>query len=164
MRDSAEFDAFYTSTGARILGQVYLMVGDRGRAEDAVAEAYARAWQRWSTVSEHADPAAWVRTVAYRIAVSSWRRVLRRRAGDWARPVPALGAGSAALLDALRRLPATQRRAIVLHHLAGLTVAQIAAETAFSESAVRAHLTRGQAALADQLDDRDDDKENYRAR
>jgi len=160
MRDSTEFDAFYASTGARIMGQIYLMVGDRGRTEDAVAEAYARAWQRWATVCEHADPAAWVRTVAYRIAVSGWRRVVRRRARAEL-TMPALSAGNAALLEALRRLPATQRRAIVLHHLAGLTGAQIAAEIASSESAVSAHLARGRAALAEQLDE---NKENNRAR
>jgi RNA polymerase sigma-70 factor (ECF subfamily) len=166
MRDSTEFDAFYAATGARIVGQVYVMVGDRGEAEDAVAEAYARAWQRWGTVCGYADPAAWVRTVAYRIAVSSWRRALRRRrAHDQARPtvtVSTPGPDTVALLEALRQLPASQRQAIVLHHLVGLTVAEIAAETASSESAVKARLARGRAALAARLDD--NDKENTHAR
>lgn len=165
MRDSAEFVTFYQATGPRIVGQVYLMVGDRAEAEDAVAEAYARAWQRWGAVSGYADPAAWVRTVAYRIAVSSWRRAIRRRrAHDQARhplTVPAPGPDNAALLDALRQLPATQRQAIVLHHLAGLTVAEIASETGSSDSAVKARLVRGRAALAALLGD---DKENTHAR
>jgi RNA polymerase sigma-70 factor (ECF subfamily) len=165
MRDSTEFDAFYLATGAHIMRQVYVMIGDRSETEDAVAEAYARAWQRWGTVSQYADPAAWVRTVAYRIAVSSWRRATRRRrAHDQARPtltVPVPGPDTVALLDALRQLPATQRRAIVLHYLADLTVADIAAETGSSESAVKARLARGRAALAELLDD---DKENTHAR
>ncbi len=165
MRDSTEFDAFYAATGARIMGQVYLMIGERCETEDAVAEAYARAWQRWNIISEYDDPAAWVRVVAYRIAVSSWRRaVRRRRAHDQARPaltVPAPEPDNLALLDALRKLPAPQRRAIVLHHLAGLTVAEIAAETDSTLSAVKARLARGRAALAALLDD---DKENARAR
>jgi RNA polymerase sigma-70 factor (ECF subfamily) len=165
MRDGTEFDAFYTATGAHIMGQVYVMVGDRSEAEDAVAEAYARAWQRWGTVSGYVDPAAWVRTVAYRIAVSSWRRAMRRRrAHDRARPtqtVPAPGPDTVALLDALRQLSTTQRRAIVLHYLVGLSVAEIATETASSESAVKARLARGRAALADLLDD---GKENTHAR
>ena len=46
MRDSSEFDAFYAATGRRLVAQVYAMTGDRAEAEDAVAEAYARAWQR----------------------------------------------------------------------------------------------------------------------
>jgi len=143
MRDSTEFDAFYAATGARVMGQIYLMIGDRGQTEDAVAEAYARAWQRWDTVSAHADPAAWVRGVAYRIAAGPWRRATRRRADD--------PTGSA-FADTLRQMPAPQRRAVVLHHLAGLTVAEIAAETGSSESAVRAHLAQGQTALAELLD------------
>jgi RNA polymerase sigma-70 factor (ECF subfamily) len=158
MRDSTEFDAFYAATGARVMGQVYVMVGDRCEAEDAVAEAYARAWQRWGTICGYADPAAWVRVVAYRIAVSSWRRAVRRlRAHDRARWEPtgsAPGPDDVALLDALRRLPAAQRRAVVVHHLVGLTVAEIAAETACSESAVKTRLARGRAALADLLDER----------
>jgi len=116
-------------------------------------------------VSGYVDPAAWVRTVAYRIAVSSWRRAMRRRrAHDRVRPtltLPAPEPDKVALLDALRQLPATQRRAIVLHYLAGLTVAEIAAETASSESAVKARLARGRASLANLLDD---GKENTHAR
>lgn len=164
MRDCTEFADFYAATGPRIMGQVYLMVGDRGEAEDAVAEAYARAWQRWDVVSGYADPAAWVRTVAYRTAVSSWRRAMRRRrAHDQARgvlTVPGPGPDNAALLDALGQLPAAQRQAIVLHHLAGLSVAEIASETGSSDSAVKARLARGRAVLAALLDDT---KENTRA-
>src|SRR4029453_7948644 len=78
MRDSLEFDKFYAGTRRALVAQVFAMVGDLGEAEDAVAEAFARAWQRWGQVHLYADPGAWVRTVAYRVAVSSWRRARNR--------------------------------------------------------------------------------------
>lgn len=56
-----------------------------------------------------------------------------------------------ALVAALRQLPERQRVAIVLHHLADLTVEQVAAETGASSSAVKAQLVRGRTALAELL-------------
>ncbi|MGE5826781.1 MAG: sigma factor [Micromonosporaceae bacterium] len=78
MPGSTGFDQFYATTARRVAAQVAAMVGDLGEAEDAVSEAYARAWQRLLKLSRYTDPVAWVRTVAYRIAVSSWRRTRNR--------------------------------------------------------------------------------------
>ena len=78
MRDAKEFDSFYAASAPRVLGQVYAMTGNRAEAEDAVAEAYLRAWDRWSTVRDCASPEAWVRRVASRTAVSSWRKAVNR--------------------------------------------------------------------------------------
>ena len=60
------------------------MTLDRELAADVVQEACIRASQRWSRVSGLNDPIVWVRTVAWRLAVSQFRRravatrVLRR--------------------------------------------------------------------------------------
>jgi RNA polymerase sigma-70 factor, ECF subfamily len=149
--ESTGFDQFYAATASRVLAQVCAMVGDLGEAEDAVAEAYARAWQRWHRVAGYADPVAWVRTVAYRIAVSSWRRTRNRRLAQerWARAAAwaQFDPDTVALVAALRQIPATQRRAIVLHHLVGLTVREIAQESGASISAVKLRLSRGRRAL-----------------
>jgi RNA polymerase sigma-70 factor (ECF subfamily) len=150
MRDGAGFDEFYATTTRTLVAQVYAMVGDLTEAEDAVAEAYSRAWQRWHQIHGYADPAAWVRTVAYRIAVSSWRRARNRRTAQQlsARAPVTQDASTLALVDALRNLPATQRRALVLHHLVGMSVAEISIETGGSVSAVKQWLSRGRRALA----------------
>lgn len=151
----ASFDEFYAATSGRLVRQVYLLTGDRAEAEDVVAEAYERAWVRWSTVSEFAAPEAWVRTVAQRLAISRWRKA-RNAVVAWRRRTEPEDyehayADSTELVAALRRLPDKQRRAIVLHHLVDLSVEQVAAETGSSVSAVKAQLFRGRAALADLL-------------
>jgi RNA polymerase sigma-70 factor, ECF subfamily len=161
MRDVSAFDEFYGATGRRVVAQVYAMIGDLAEAEDAVQEAYSRAWQRWATVRDCTDPSAWVRTVAYRIAVSSWRRARSRLAAYRRSGLPPDSAevspDTVALVAALRRIPTAQRRAIVLHHLAGLSVREVAEETDASESAVKAQLSRGRQALAVLLaDDREE--------
>jgi RNA polymerase sigma-70 factor, ECF subfamily len=66
MRDSTEFDNFYAASAHRVVAQVYAMVGDLGEAEDAVQEAYARAWQRWRDVGTYRDPTAWVPLCPFR--------------------------------------------------------------------------------------------------
>ena len=148
----ADFDAFYATTAAQLVRQLHAMTGDLLEAQDCVQEAYARAWQRWPQVQRYDAPEAWVRQVAWRLAVSRFRRACRgagllRRSGP-PPDVPALGPDRVALVTALRRLPDAQRRAVVLHHLGGLSVQEVAAETDAPVGTVKARLSRGRAALA----------------
>jgi RNA polymerase sigma-70 factor (ECF subfamily) len=159
MRDSAgeagaasEFDLFYVGTAPRIVRQLALLTGDLGEAEDVTQEAFERAWLHWSAVRACASPEAWVRTVARRLAVSRWRR-MRNASAAWLRygpppEPPELDHEHSALLGALRELPPKQRAAIVLHHLADLSVKQVAEETGSSVAAVKQQLVRGRAAMA----------------
>lgn len=157
--DAVEFDEFYAGTAARIVRQMFLLTGDLAEAEDVVHEAFERAWLRWDTVATSDSPEAWVRTVARRLAVSRWRKA-RNAATAWTRHGgaehrPALDAENLDLVNALKTLPDKQRVAIVLHHLADLSVEQVAAETGAGVSAVKAQLTRGRAALATVLNNND---------
>lgn len=154
---ASSFDAFYTTTAPRLVRQLHAMTGDLSEAQDCVQEAYARAWQRWAQVSAYDAPEAWVRQVAWRLAVSRFRRArvgsgLLRRHGP-PDDVPALSPDRVALVTALRQLPEAQRRAVVLHHLVGLSVAEVAAETGAPEGTVKARLSRGRTALAPLLRD-----------
>ncbi|MER5618973.1 sigma factor, partial [Streptomyces sp. NPDC002215] len=54
---------FYAATAKRLVATVYAMTGDLAETEDAVQEAYARAWQRWGRLTKEGDPLPWVRTV-----------------------------------------------------------------------------------------------------
>ena len=46
-----DFDAFYAATSRALLSQLYGLTGDWAESGDCLQEAYAKAWQRWSTVS-----------------------------------------------------------------------------------------------------------------
>ena len=149
---AASFDAFYATNAPRLVRQLHAMTGDLADAQDCVQEACARAWQRWDRLQQYDAPEAWVRTVAWNLAVSRARRVRTAarallRSGPPA-DVPALSPDHVALVHALRALPADQRRALVLHHLADLPVAQVAQETGVPVGTVKARLSRGRAALA----------------
>jgi RNA polymerase sigma-70 factor, ECF subfamily len=155
----ASFDDFYRATSRRVLHHVYALTGDLAEAQDCVQEAYARAWQRWSRVSGHDDPEAWVRTVARRIAVSRWRRT-RTAMGyllHHGRPetMSAPSEDHALLVRALRGLSQAQRDAVVLHHLVGLSVDEVAQRTSSPVGTVKARLHRGRAALAGIIGDLD---------
>lgn len=152
-----EFDAFYAATAKRLVATVYAMTGDLTEAEDAVQEAYVRAWQRWERLTREGDPLPWVRTVASRLAISTWRRTRNRLRAQLRHgtvgEVPELSADRVALVAALRELPLPQRQAVVLHHLLDLPVEQVARETGSSNGAVRTRLSRARKALGERLTD-----------
>ncbi|MFY1700438.1 SigE family RNA polymerase sigma factor [Micromonospora sp. WMMA1923] len=155
MADVEGFDEFYRGSRQRLLGFVYALTGNLAEAQDAVQEAYIRAWQRWSTVSGYEDPEAWTRVVASRVAVSRWRS-LRSRARAYLRhgaveSVAAPSTDTVAVVAALRRLPEEQRVALALYYLIGMPVAEVARETEAPVGTVKARLHRGRAALADLL-------------
>ncbi|MFF0447383.1 sigma factor-like helix-turn-helix DNA-binding protein [Streptomyces sp. NPDC004609] len=155
----AEFDACYLSRAKQLIAAVYAMTGEVTEAEDAVQEAFARAWQRWDRLTAGGeDPTPWIRTVAMRLAVSSWRKS-RNRARAHARhgpppDLPGLGPDHVVLVDALRRLRPDQRRAVVLHYLLDLPIAVVAEETGATPGAVKTRLRRARTALGAHLRDR----------
>jgi RNA polymerase sigma-70 factor (ECF subfamily) len=156
--EAEEFDDFYTASFDRLVGQVYTMIGNRDEAQECVQEAFVRAWSHRRQLDRAQAPEAWVRTTAYRLAVSRWRRTVRaRREPDRAlqvrRDADPVSADHVALVRALQQLPEAQRLAVVLHHVCDLPVAAVAAETGVPEGTVKARLSRGRAALMSLLSD-----------
>lgn len=147
------FEEFYDATYGRLLRQLALVTADRGDAEDLLQDAYGRAAVRWRRLRDYQAPEAWVRRVALRLATDRARRA-RRRAAALLRlrpPRPPSVELSADLLDlynALRGLPAGQRQAVVLHHLVGLPVEEVASQLNLPVGTVKSRLSRGRAALA----------------
>ena len=156
--DEREFDDFYTASFTRVTNQVYAMIGNRDEAQECVQEAFVRAWAHRRQLDRAQHPEAWVRTTAYRLAVSRWRRVaLSRRSPDravgLATEAAAPSESHVALVAALRQLPEAQRQALVLHHIADLPVQAVAREVGVPEGTIKARLSRGRAALAALLTD-----------
>jgi RNA polymerase sigma-70 factor, ECF subfamily len=159
--DDAEFDAFYAATARRLIGQLFALTGSLAEAEDCVQEAFGQAWTRRRQLDEADDPVAWVRTVAWRLAISRWRRA-RNAVRAWqAREVIAAPATPGpsperlVLEDALRRLSRSQRECVVLYHVCDLSVAQISAITGSPAGTVKARLARARVQLAALLADID---------
>lgn len=156
--DEREFDELYTASFRRLTNQLYAMVGDRDEAQECVQEAFVKAWAHRRSLVKSEHPEAWVRTTAYRLAVSRWRRASRgRRPPDRAVAPPSVmppaDESHVALVAALRQLPEGQRRALVLHHIADLPVHAVADEVGVPEGTIKAQLSRGRIALADLLSD-----------
>jgi RNA polymerase sigma-70 factor (ECF subfamily) len=153
----ATFAEVYATHFADLAVQLFAYFGDRQEAQDVVQEAFCRAYARWSTIARYDDPVAWIRRVAWNLAVSRWRRTgtVRRARAVLRRQLPAHvdgpGPDRVALVAALATLPANQRRALVLHYLADLPVAEIAAREGVPAGTVKSWLHRGRAALAAQL-------------
>jgi RNA polymerase sigma-70 factor, ECF subfamily len=150
-----EFTDFYAASFRRLVGQLYAMTGSHAEAQDAVQEAFIRAWAHRRQLEHGGAPEAWVRATAWRIAVSRWQRArlgrVLMRSSPPAATIDGPSPDRVALIEALRQVPAEQRRALVLYHVCDQSVAQIAAETGVPVGTVKARLARGRAALAPYL-------------
>jgi RNA polymerase sigma-70 factor (ECF subfamily) len=154
--DPPSFDEVYAAHYADLTVQLYAYFGDRQEAHDVVQEAFYRALIRWNSLTGYDDPVAWIRRVAWNLAVSRWRRA--RTALSFLRRQPRAepradgpGPERVALVTALATLPDTQRRAVVLHYMADLPVAEIAQREGVAVGTVKSWLHRGRAALATEL-------------
>lgn len=156
--DEQAFDAFYENSFTRVVAHVHAMCGNLAEAQDCAQEAFVRAWDHRSKLDEDRAPEAWVRLTAQRLAVSRWRKARRAfrqpdRALEPTLATPGPGPDRVAVHRALAQLPLPQREALVLHHLHGLSVAEIADEVSAPTGTVKARLSRGRAALAALLND-----------
>jgi RNA polymerase sigma-70 factor, ECF subfamily len=151
----AEFASLYQARFSDLARQLYAFTGDASETQDLVQEAFIRAWQRWDTVGRYDDPVGWVRRVAWNLAMNRHRRLrLVRRVVDQNPSVlsaPDAGPDRVALVAALRKVPETLRRPLVLHYLADLSIADIAAEIGVPEGTVKSWLHRGRHELATHL-------------
>ena len=155
--ETSSFDEIYAAHYGDLTVQLYAYFGDRQEAQDVVQEAFCRAYARWRTMSRFDDPVAWIRRVAWNLAISRWRR--RRTARSFLRrqrPVEPQVDGPeperVALIAALATLPDNQRRAIVLRYLADLSVPEIADREGVPEGTVKSWLHRARQTLAGRLD------------
>jgi RNA polymerase sigma-70 factor (ECF subfamily) len=155
MTGGGGFEEFYAGAVSRLMGQLFLVTGDLYEAEEVVQEAFARASVRWSWLRDYNAPEAWVRRVAMNLAADRARK-LRRHARAILRlgpppEAPEVSVESLVLVEALGSLPVRQRQAIVLHHLVGLPVQEVAETLRIPDGTVKSLLSRGRRALAAKL-------------
>jgi len=133
----------------------FRLLGERSEAEDVAQEACARAYSRWSSIHDYAEP--WCVRVAGNLALDALRartRAVRRQE----RLVSAHGSGTTApgdigaverldLYAALTELPKRQREAVVLRYLGDQSEQDTAALLGLSVGSVKTHASRGLARL-----------------
>lgn len=113
----------------------------RERVADAIAEAFAFAWQHWPRVRAMEHPAGYL----FRVAQS---RTRARKSGFFPDPDPVgMPDVEPRLGEAMRALPPRQRSVVWLIHGCAWTYAETAEALHISRSAVGSHVSRGMAGL-----------------
>src|SRR5699024_7295253 len=137
-----DFADWYGALWPQVLRSVTVTIGDRDLAEEATAEAFARALARWPAAIELRSPVAWLHTVAVNHVRSRWRRnrlerrVMERmsRLAEPHRDDPDLP--DDALWAAVAALPERARDIVALRYVVDLPEADIAAELGISRGTV----------------------------
>jgi RNA polymerase sigma-70 factor (ECF subfamily) len=151
---AARYEQVFRDAAPALWRTIYgFTAGRRAVADDAVAEAFARALEHAGQIR---DPVSWLYRTAFRIAAEDLRRGRREQELEPdLEPGAAAGpaAGLAALVPALLRLSPAERAAVVLHYEADLPVREVARRMGTSPGAVRVHLFRGRRRLRELLGD-----------
>jgi len=123
----------------------YRLLGDRTEAEDVAAETCARAYSRWRSIADYAEP--WCVRVAGNQALdllrARTRAAKRGREQPYSRDAVADSIDRLDLYAALCDLPRRQREVVVLRYLGDQSEEQTASLLGLSVGSVKTHASRG---------------------
>ncbi|MCU1676055.1 MAG: polymerase, sigma-24 subunit, subfamily [Frankiales bacterium] len=148
------FDDFVRQRAQELRRVAFLLTGDREEADDLVQSALAKALPRWSAITRHEDPFPYVMTSIVNTRRSLWRK--HRGRVDSVADVPDRQDSADAFVTrdtqldlwaAVRRLPAGQRKVVVLRYYEDLTEAEAARILGCSIGTVKSQCAKGMAAL-----------------
>ena len=155
MRD--DFADWYGALWPRVLRSVTFAVGDRELAEEATAEAFARALAGWPAATTFDSPVAWLHRVAVNEVRSRWRRgrlerrLLERIATEPRRYLSPVEPPNDALWTAVAALPERARHMVAMRYVLDLPEAEIAATLGVSRGTVASTLSKARQQLASTL-------------
>lgn len=136
------------------------LLGAGHEAEDVVSEAFCDLHRRWGRLRDPDRAPAYLRSVVcnlVRMRLRHWQVVRRQAPGPMADAASAeaevvMRADQIQVVQALQRLPDRQREALVLRYWLDLKEAEVAATMGITAGSVKAHTSRGMAALAKALE------------
>ena len=162
-RDPLAVRALYREYGRLVYAVALRALGRADLAEDATQQTFVRAWQAADRIDVDRDPAAWLATIAKRVAIDMYRREARRPASaldDVAPDNTALVTLPPELdtLDAVWRvrqaidtLPSDESAIVRMQHLEGMTQSEISAKLDIPLGTVKSRSSRAHRKLASLL-------------
>lgn len=127
MSESLSFEELHQASHERLVLQAIALTGDPSAAAAGVRDAFLAASRNWNKVSRFADPEEWVRNRA-------WSMTHRRHlAKPWHRDQE-ITSEQATVLRGLQQLSDNQRRCLLLHELADLSMPAICRELGITET------------------------------
>lgn len=148
------FHEFYAGSRDRIGRALALTLRDADLAADAVDEAMARAYARWSAVGAMDNPSGWVYRVALNVARSRLRRISRRLGDARSHREPAappVEMIEPTVVRALADLSVDHRSVVVCRLLLGWSEAETAAALHIRPGTAKSRLHRALATLEQNL-------------
>jgi RNA polymerase sigma-70 factor (ECF subfamily) len=152
--DDVAFADWYGALWPQVLRAVTVTVGDPDLAEEATAEAFAKAFARWPRPLRLSSPAGWLHAVAVNEVRSRWRRAkIERRALQriGAQPPaqpPSPEPADEGLWQAVAALPTRARHILALRYLLDLPEAEIATTLGIARGTVASTLSKSRKQLA----------------
>lgn len=148
------FDEFFGRHHTQMVRALTLALGDVEFGRDAAAEGFARALQKWSTVSSYDNPTGWVYRVGLNWALSRRRRSRRERFGlAVERETPAAPLRDGQLIRAMQQLSIEHRTVVVGRYYLDWSEAELAQALDIAPGTVKSRLSRALTQLASLLED-----------
>jgi RNA polymerase sigma-70 factor (sigma-E family) len=153
--------ALYQAHALSLARLALVMLGDAAAAEDVVQDAFFGLYRRWSALEDPGASVGYLRTSV----LNSCRTALRRQprhsvledsgadviSHDGPEAAMLLGEEHRAVLEAIRRLPARQREALVLRYYLDMTEEEAASAMRVSRGTVKSATSRALAAVGRML-------------
>jgi RNA polymerase sigma-70 factor (ECF subfamily) len=153
--DEAAFRNWYEQQAPRVYAYLHGRAGgDAALAEELTQQTFLKAVHGHRTFDGRSDPTTWLIAIARNQLVDHFRRLERderRHLRLVVREIQTSGGEREwtthvvreEVVSALRQLPAAQRAALILHHVDGLPLRDVAAALGRSTTAVESLLARG---------------------
>jgi RNA polymerase sigma-70 factor, ECF subfamily len=160
--DRDAFGDLYRRYARAVLGLALRRLGDRGRAEDAVQEAFASIWRSARSYRRERGPVApWLYTVARNAIADRGRARIEPPVEPSDTPSDALGPDDRAeqawvawrVHRALEELPETERSVLELAYWSGLSQSEISDFLGVPLGTVKTRTRSGLRRLADELEE-----------